>query len=110
MQDKFCFITAINMDTPEQLSGFFSKFFLYKRYPKLKLHGILTPFDRSIFEPAHETMVLITQVPSKCSGEPAHPPSLTRAFAVRTHEVWKKTKGPTKNETSSPTGWLRMPV
>ena len=36
--------------------------------------------------------------------------SLTRAFAVRTHEVWKQTKGPTKNQTSSPTGWLHMGV
>ena len=34
--------------------------------------------------------------------------SLARAFAVRTHEVWKQTKGRTKNHTSSPTGWLRM--
>ena len=34
--------------------------------------------------------------------------SLSRAFAVRTHEVWKKTKGPTKNQTSSPTGCLNM--
>ena len=33
-----------------------------------------------------------------------------RAFAVRTHEVWKKKKGPTKNQTSSPTAWLRMHV
>ena len=42
------------------------------------------------------------------SGKPAHPRSLARAFAVRTHEVWKETKGPTKNQTSSPTGWLCM--
>ena len=27
-----------------------------------------------------------------------------------THEVWKLTKGPTKYQTSSPTGWLRMRV
>ena len=40
----------------------------------------------------------------------AHPHSLTRAFTVCTHEVWKKTKGPTKNQTSSPTGWLCMRV
>ena len=40
-------------------------------------------------EPAHEIMVLITKATSKCSGEPAHPLSLMRAFAVRTHEVWK---------------------
>ena len=26
---------------------------------------------------------------SHSSGEPAHPRSLTRAFAVHTHEVWK---------------------
>ena len=42
------------------------------------------------------------------SGEPAHPCSLTRAFAVRTHDVWKQTKSPTKNQTSSPTGLLCM--
>ena len=28
--------------------------------------------------------------------------SLVRAFAVRAHEIRKKTKGPTKNQTSSP--------
>ena len=43
-------------------------------------------------------------------GEPAHPRSLTRALAVRTHAVWKWTKGQTKNQTSSPTGWLRMHI
>ena len=36
--------------------------------------------------------------------------SLARAFAVRTYEVWKETKGLTKNQTSSSTGWLRMCV
>ena len=36
--------------------------------------------------------------------------SLARAFAVRTHEVWKQTKGPTKHQISSPTGWLRMRI
>ena len=53
-------------------------------------------------------MVLITQATSVGSGEPAHPRSLARAFAVCTHAVWKQTKGPNKNQTSSPTGWLRM--
>ena len=36
------------------------------------------------------------------SGEPAHARILTRAFAVRIHDVWKKMKGLTKNQTSSP--------
>ena len=40
-------------------------------------------------EPTHEIMVLNTQATSEGSGEPAHPRSLARAFAVRTHEVWK---------------------
>ena len=44
------------------------------------------------------------------ADEPTHPRSLARAFTVRTHEVRRKTKGPTKNQTSSPTGWLRMCV
>ena len=38
-------------------------------------------------EPAHEIMVLITQATCDGSGEPAHPRSLARAFAVRTHKV-----------------------
>ena len=42
-----------------------------------------------LIEPAHEIMVLITQATSEGSGEPAHLRSLSRAFAVRTHEVWK---------------------
>ena len=50
------------------------------------------------------------QATSEGSGEPAHPRSLDRAFAVRTHKVWKKTNGPTKNQTSSPIEWLRMRV
>ena len=36
-----------------------------------------------------EIMVLITQATSEGSGEPAHPRSLARAFAVCTHEVLK---------------------
>ena len=55
-------------------------------------------------------MVLITWAISEGSGEPAHPRSLARAFAVRTHEVSKQTKGPTKNQTSNPIGWLSMRV
>ena len=44
---------------------------------------------RNALDPAHEIMVLITKATSEGSGEPAHPRSLARAFAVRTHEVWK---------------------
>ena len=40
-------------------------------------------------EPAHAIMVLITQVTSEGSGESAHSRSLARAFAIRTHKVWK---------------------
>ena len=36
-------------------------------------------------------------------NEPAHSRSLARAFAVRTHKVWKKTKSQTKTQTSSST-------
>ena len=43
----------------------------------------------SINEPAHEIMVFIAQATSEGSDQPAHPCSLTRAFAVRTHELWK---------------------
>ena len=61
-------------------------------------------------EPSHEIMVPITQATSEGSGKPANPRSFARAFAARSHEVWKETKGPTKNQTSSPTGWLCMRV
>ena len=46
-------------------------------------------FPRKIIEPAYEIIVLITSVTSEGSGEPAHLCSLTRAFTVCTHEVWK---------------------
>ena len=52
-------------------------------------------------------MVFITQATSKGSGDSAHPRSLARTLAVRTHEIWKC---PTKNQTSSTTGWLCMRV
>ena len=42
-----------------------------------------------VIEPAHKIMVLIIEATSEGSGEPAHPRSLPRAFAVRTHKVWK---------------------
>ena len=42
-----------------------------------------------LFEPAHEVMVLIPYATSEVSDKPAHPRSLARAFAVRTHQVWK---------------------
>ena len=63
-----------------------------------------------LIEPAHEIIVLITQATSEGSGEPVHLRSLARAFAVHTHEVWKWTKDPTKNQTSSFTGWLHIHV
>ena len=44
------------------------------------------------------------------SVEPAHARILARAFAVCTHQVWKKTKGLTKHQISSPTVWLCMRV
>ena len=45
--------------------------------------------DQKKNEPAHEIMVVITEATSKGLGEPAHLHSFARAFAVRTHEVWK---------------------
>ena len=55
-------------------------------------------------------MVLITYATNEGSSKSAHSRSLIRASAVRTHEVWKKTKSPTKYQTSSSTGWLHMRV
>ena len=52
----------------------------------IRLRGLHNPGS---VEPAHEIMVLVTQATSEGSGEPVHPRSLARAFAVRTHEVWK---------------------
>ena len=45
--------------------------------------------DLKIYEPAHEIMILITYATSEGSGEPAHPRSLVRTFAVRTDDGWK---------------------
>ena len=46
-------------------------------------------FDESIHVPAQKR-VLITQANTEGSGsgEPVHPRSLVRAFAVRTHNIW----------------------
>ena len=43
----------------------------------------------SLNEPAHEIMVLITYATSEGWGEPVHPGSVTRAYTVHMHEVWK---------------------
>ena len=48
----------------------------------------LLVWTRWVFEPAHEKRVLITKVTSEDSGEPVHPRSLARAFAVRSHNIW----------------------
>ena len=42
-------------------------------------------------------MVLMTYPTSEGSGEPVHPRSLARAFAVRNHEVWEVDEGHPKN-------------
>ena len=43
--------------------------------------------------PAHEIKVLITRATSEGSGEPKHPHSLARAFAIRTHENMEVDEG-----------------
>ena len=45
-------------------------------------------FEKKI-EQAHEIMVLTIMATNEGSGEPAHLYSLSRAFAVRTLDVWK---------------------
>ena len=55
----------------------------------LCIHTVSSVFAVRTHEPAHEIMVHITSATSEDSGEPAHPRNLARAFAVRTHEVWK---------------------
>ena len=57
-------------------------------------HYLVKGENEAINEPTHEIIVLIGD--QRSSGEPAHLRSLARAFSVRTHEVWKQTKGPTK--------------
>ena len=74
------FITLLTLDALEKAMWrvlYFDFLRLVQHYPK------------KINEPAHEIMVLITKVTSESSGEPAHFCSLTSAFAVRTHKVWK---------------------
>ena len=48
------------------------------------LHGRRVP-EKTMYEPAHEITVLITQAISEVSGEPVPPHTLARAFAVHTH-------------------------
>ena len=57
-------------------TGFYGE--MWKMIPKLPA-----------IEPAYEILILTTWVTSEGSGQPAHLRSLARAFAVRTHEVWK---------------------
>ena len=40
-------------------------------------------------KPAQEIKILITQATSEGSREPVHPRSLSRAIAVRKHQIWK---------------------
>ena len=62
------------------------------------------------FKPAHVKTVLITYTNSEGSGKPAHPRSLARDFAVRSHDIgnWKKLE--TKSWRSGPTELLRARV
>ena len=43
---------------------------------------------------------------SEGSDEPVHPCSLARAFAIRTHEIWKYKKDQTKYQTSTTAHWM----
>ena len=54
-----------------------------------RLNSMNVTSEKTDNEPADEIMVLITQATSEGSGESVYPRSLARAFAVRTHEVWK---------------------
>ena len=63
----------------------------------------LSRYETNLNEPAHEgTYHIVDQRRLRWTCASAH---LARAFAVRTHETWM-----TKNQTSSPTGWLRMMI
>ena len=87
----------------EKVEIFFVYYWFYTRI-SLKHVTILYPSSN---ESAHEILVLMIYATSESLGENAHPRCLTRAIAVHTHEVWK---GPTKNQTSSATGWLGMRI
>ena len=56
-----------------------------------------------IHKQAHEFLVLITYATSKYSVEPAHPPSVHRAFPARIHKIETLTNAQTKFQVSSPT-------
>ena len=59
-------------------------------------HCFDSMFRMGLSEPAHEIMVLITKATREASGEPAHPRSLARAFAVRKNERIEVDKGSDK--------------
>ena len=59
---------------------------------QMKIYVTRYPLNK----PAY-VIILITQATNEGSGKPAHLRSLTRAFAVLTHKVWKYTKGPIRH-------------
>ena len=74
------------------------------------LVSLCWPTRMSLFEPAHEILVLITKATSECSGEPAHPRSLTRAFLCSHTWSMEVDEGSDQKKISSLIGCLRMRV
>ena len=59
-----------------------------------------------LFGPRQANLVLIAYVSSEGSGEPAHPPSLTRTVAARSYKQWVKRNLQTESQILAPlNGW-----
>ena len=60
------------------------------------------------YGPRQANLVLIAYASSEGSGEPAHPGSLARTSAARSHKQWVKRNLQTEIQISGPSEWLGM--
>ena len=58
-------------------------------FPSVWMYGSYSPEMNALIQLIRLWGLSPRQPVKARAGEPAHPGSLTRAFAVRTHEIWK---------------------
>ena len=58
--------------------------------------------------PRQANLILIADVSSEGTGEPAHPCSLTRTFAACAYKLWVKRNLQTESQIPGPSEWLGM--
>ena len=58
--------------------------------------------------PRQANLLIIAYASSEGSGEPAHPRSLARSSAARSHKQWVKRNHQTESQIPGPSEWLGM--